>query len=162
MKRFFCLTAIVVLAAVPSVADEEQRARTQTHEHVTVLPSEIEWSDVGSLPPGATAAVIEGNPAEPAPFTMRLRFPANYIIPAHTHPSTERVTVLSGTLYLATGNVLTRETAVAFPEGSLTVMPPGMKMWGYTADEPVVIQLHGIGPWGIEYLNPEDDPRKTR
>jgi quercetin dioxygenase-like cupin family protein len=156
MHRF--LVTILVLAAVPALA--EQAVHTESRDHVIVLASELAWTDVASLPPGATVAVIEGNPSAPEPFTMRLRFPANYVIPAHTHPTTERVTVLSGTLHLAAGGELTRDAARALTPGSVTVMPPGMKMWGYTND-PVEVQLHGIGPWGIVYLNPEEDPRKA-
>lgn len=159
MHRKFILTAILVFVA--TTAFGQQAHRTEAHEHVTVLPSELEWKEVDSLPSGATVAIIEGNPSQPEPFTMRLRFPANYVLPAHTHPTTERVTVLSGTLFLAAGGELTREAARGLTPGSVTVMPPRMEMWGYT-EGAVEIQLNGIGPWGIDYLNPEEDPRNNR
>ncbi|MBW3563822.1 MAG: cupin domain-containing protein [Acidobacteria bacterium] len=139
-------------AGTPTIA-EQSAVRTEAVGHITVLPDELEWNRVGSLPPGATSAVIEGDLSAREPFTLRLRFPANYEIPAHTHPTTERVTVLSGTLYLATGNNLSRDAAVTLPAGSVTVMPPRMKMWGYTGSEPVEIQLNGIGPWAMDLLN---------
>ena len=69
----------------------------QHSAHVMITPSELKWSDVPSLPPGATIAVIEGSMNEPVPFTVRIRFPANYKLPAHWHPAVERITVLSGT-----------------------------------------------------------------
>lgn len=136
----------------PAMAQEE--VRTEAEEHITVLPGDLVWNPVKSLPPGVTAAVIEGDLSKREPFTLRLHFPANYEIPAHTHPTTERVTVLSGTLYLATGDDLSRDAAVALPRGSVTVMPPRMKMWGYTGDDDVLIQLNGIGPWAMDLLNP--------
>ncbi|MBW3672099.1 MAG: cupin domain-containing protein [Acidobacteria bacterium] len=153
MTRTLPLMFLIGCAAAGTPPAVEQPAvRTEAVEHITVLPSGLEWNEVKSLPEGVTAAVIEGDLSTREPFTLRLRFPANYEIPAHTHPTTERVTVLYGTLYLATGNNLSRDAAVALPAGSVTVMPPRMKMWGYTGNEPVEIQLNGIGPWGMDLL----------
>ncbi len=145
------LSVLLGVVALGTPATAQGQVQTEAKEHITVLPDELEWNPVESLPPGARAALIEGNLSEREPFTLRLWFPANYEIPAHTHPTTERVTVLSGTLYLATGDELTRANAVALPPGSVKIMPPGTKMWGYTGDEEVVIQLNGIGPWGMNF-----------
>lgn len=128
--------------------------------HLMVLPDELEWSEVGSMPPGATAAVLEGDPSKADDFTMRIRFPASYTVPVHTHPAVERVTVLSGTLYFGVGDTFDRDAAQSMPPGTLAVMDVGVPMYGFTGDEPVVIQLNGTGPWGIEYVDPEDDPRR--
>lgn len=147
------LSLLLGIVALGTPAAAQEPVQTEADEHITVLPDELEWNAVESLPPGASAALIEGRLSEREPFTLRLRFPANYEIPAHTHPTTERVTVLSGTLYLATGNELTRDNAVALPPGSVKIMPPGIKMWGYTGGEEVVIQLNGIGPWGMNFLD---------
>lgn len=59
-----------------------------------VTPGTLKWSDVPSLPPGAKIALIEGPMNEAVPFTVRIRFPANYRLPAHWHPAIERVTEL--------------------------------------------------------------------
>lgn len=123
-----------------------------------VTPSDLEWGPVGSMAPGAQISIIEGDLAKEEPFTMRLKLPADYLIAPHIHPAYERVTVLSGTFHFAHGKEIDRDKASALPEGSVAIMSPGDPMFGYTEEE-VVIQLHGTGPWGIEYLNPEDDPR---
>ena len=47
---------------------------------------------------GAQWFVLSGDPTKAGPFTVRLRLPAGYQIPAHSHPTTEAVTVLSGKL----------------------------------------------------------------
>lgn len=127
--------------------------------HIMVTPSDMEWGPVASMAPGAQITVLEGDLSKEEPFTMRLRLPANYVIAPHVHPAYERVTVLSGTFYFAHGESMDRSKAQALPAGSLAIMAPGDPMYGYTEDEEVTIQLHGTGPWGIEYLNPEDDPR---
>jgi quercetin dioxygenase-like cupin family protein len=123
-----------------------------------VQPDELEWTDVASMSPPAQIAVIEGDLSAEQPFTMRLKLPADYRIEPHVHPAYERVTVLSGALHFAHGEQFDRDATTALPEGAVAIMPPGAPMYGYT-DEETVIQLHGTGPWGIEYLDPADDPR---
>jgi hypothetical protein len=134
----------------------------QAPGHLMVAPDNVEWGPVGSLPPGAQLAVLEGDPSQEGAFTMRLHLPANYDIPVHTHPAVERVTVLSGTFYAGIGDTFDRDAAHALGPGGLAVMEIGLPMYAYTGDEPVVIQLNGVGPWGIEYVNPADDPRKQQ
>ncbi|PWG63954.1 cupin domain-containing protein [Spiribacter halobius] len=121
--------------------------------------SEIEWSEVGSMAPPAKIAVLEGNPGKEEPFTFRLLLPAGYEIDPHDHPAYERVTVISGTLYFAHGEEFDRDAATALPAGSYAVLPPEAPMYGYVEEE-TVIQVHGTGPWGIDYLHPEHDPRR--
>ena len=89
--------ALGVLVAAPS---------GQGHEHLMIKPADLKWADVPSLPPGAKIAVIEGKMSEAQAFTVRLSFPANYKLPAHWHPAVERVTVLSGTFHMGTGDKL--------------------------------------------------------
>lgn len=125
-----------------------------------ITPSELTWTPVASMAPGAEMAVLEGDLGKEAPFTFRLRLPADYVIAPHTHPAYERVTVLSGTFYFAHGREFNPLDALELPPGSLAIMSPGDPMFGYTEEE-TVIQLHGTGPWGIQYINPEDDPRKN-
>ncbi|HSP58926.1 MAG TPA: cupin domain-containing protein, partial [Halomonas sp.] len=93
-----------------------------------------------------------------APFTMRLRLEDGYEIKPHIHPAYERVTVLSGTLHFAHGEEYDAEATQALSEGGYAIMAPGEPMFGYAEGE-TVFQLHGEGPWGIEYIVPADDPR---
>ena len=130
----------------------------QHSAHVMITPSELKWSDVPSLPPGAKIAVIEGPMNEAVPFTVRLRFPANYKIPAHWHPAVERVTVLSGTFHMGVGDKLDPQNATPLIPGSIAIMQPKKNHFAWTKEE-TVVQLNGVGPWGITYVNPKDDPR---
>jgi hypothetical protein len=156
-KHYIILAAaILTIGAAGGVAASE--SPYQGDGHIMVQPSELEWGPVGSMNPGAQIAVIEGDLSQEAPFTFRLRLPANYELAPHVHPAYERVTVLSGTLYFAHGEEFDRAQAQALPAGSVAIMSPGDPMYGYTEEE-TVIQLHGTGPWGIEYINAEDDPR---
>jgi quercetin dioxygenase-like cupin family protein len=127
--------------------------------HQSVRAADLKWAPVPSLPKGAEIAVIEGPMSQAVPFTVRLKFPANYAIPPHTHPAVERVTVLSGVFHMGMGEKFNRASATAVRAGDMMIMQPGTAHYAWTDGE-TIVQLHGIGPWGITYLNPNDDPRK--
>ena len=124
-----------------------------------VKASDLKWNAVPSLPAGAQITVIEGPMNQAAPFTVRIKFPANYRLPAHTHPAVERVTVLSGTFHMGMGPKLDQSKTQAVRPGDIMIMDPGTVHFAWT-DAETVVQLHGTGPWGITYVNPADDPRK--
>lgn len=153
MKNRLCIVSICLASACFSAA-----AWAQTSPFMVVTPIDLKWADVGSLPPGAKISVIEGPMNETVPITARLKLPANYMIPAHWHPGVERVTVLSGTFYYGMGDKLDVQNTRALGAGSVIVMPPKMNHFGWTREE-TVLQLNTIGPWGITYVNPADDPR---
>ena len=127
---------------------------------ISVVPSELKWTDAPSIGPGAKIAVIEGDFKAAGPITFRLKLPAKTRIAVHTHPMIEHVTVLAGTFYLGIGEKFEASKARAYPAGGITVIPPGMPMYAYTKEKETVIQVHGVGPWGINYLNPDDAPKK--
>lgn len=127
--------------------------------HVMVAPDELKWADVPSLPPGAKLAVIEGPMSEAVPFIARLRLPADYKIPAHWHPAIEHVTVLSGEFNMGVGDRLDPSKTRALSPGSVAIMQPKTSHFAWTRKE-TIIQIHGVGPWGITYVNPADDPRR--
>ncbi|MGQ3889115.1 cupin domain-containing protein [Legionella sp. CNM-1927-20] len=127
--------------------------------HAIFTPADIKWTPApNSLPQGAQVSILEGNPVEKGLFTMRIKMPANYRIPPHWHPVVEHVTVISGTFYMGMGDRLDEKKATQMPPGSFAYMPIAMHHYAFT-HEPVVIQLHGNGPWGITYVNSKDDPR---
>jgi quercetin dioxygenase-like cupin family protein len=156
MKTKLVLSLVVVLAIASLGASA---AVAQMGGHVMVLPTDLKWADVPSLPPGAKIAVIEGPPNEAVPFTFRLKFPAGYKIPAHSHPAIERVTVLSGALNFGMGDKLDTAKTRQMTVGSVIIMPAQTHHFGWTNEE-TIVQLSGMGPWGVTYVNPEDDPRK--
>jgi len=129
--------------------------------HITVLADQVQWKPApASLPPGAQAALLEGDPSKPGLFTMRISMPDGYRIPPHSHPGVERVTVLSGSFYLGQGDRFDESAGKLMPAGAYTSMPPGMHHYAW-AKGPTVVQISTIGPWGITYINPADDPRNA-
>jgi quercetin dioxygenase-like cupin family protein len=106
-------------------------------------------------------AVLEGDPTKEGPFTMRLKLPGGYRIPPHTHPKTERLTVISGTFRFGMGDRFEEKMLRDLPAGAYGYWPAGMKHFVQAKGE-TIVQLHGVGPWQIVYLTPSDDPRKAR
>ena len=153
------LTSLLILISACAVQQQQPAQPKQLSEHIMIAPSEIQWKPGPvSLPPGAKFFLIEGNLSAAEPFTFRLQFPAGYKIAPHTHPAVEHVTVISGILFFGAGTKFDETKAKAFPAGSVMFMPIGEAMFGYTEEE-TVIQVHGIGSWGLNYVNPADDPR---
>lgn len=125
-------------------------------------PAAIQWRDgPASIPQGAKLAVLEGDPAKDGPFVMRLLLPDGYRIPPHTHPKPERLTVISGTFNIGMGDKFDASRGKAMPAGTFGTWAPGMMHFVWAKGE-TVVQLHGTGPWVIEYVNPSDDPRKAK
>ena len=129
--------------------------------HLVTLPDQLQWQDGKALPPGAKVAILEGDPTQEGYFAMRVKLPDGYRIPPHSHPCHERVTVLSGTFHLGTGEKFDKSSARALPAGTYTSMEPGMRHFAWTAGE-TQLQITTIGPWGITYVNPADDPRSEK
>jgi len=114
-----------------------------------------------SLPPGAQLAVLHGNPAEKGMFIIRLRFPAGFSVPPHSHPSSEYVTVISGNLSLGMGDTLDRSAARSLAPGAFVEAPANMNHYAFT-DSGATIQITAEGPFAVKYVNPADDPRNKK
>ena len=156
------LVTLTATLALGSSAAPVALAQSGTHmasDHMMATPDELKWVDIPSLPPGAKLAVIEGPINQAGPVTFRLRLPANYQIPAHWHPAIEHVTVISGTFNMGTGDKLDQTKSRALTAGSVAIMQPKTNHFAWTKDE-TIVQVHGMGPWGVTYVNPADDPRK--
>ena len=127
--------------------------------HSMVTPDQLQWKDVPALGVGVKLALIEGPMNEAVPFIVRIKFPAGTKIPAHWHPAIEHVTVMSGTLNIGVGDKFDESQVMRFPPGSVTIMQPKTTHFGFFNDE-TILQVHGVGPWEVNYVNPADDPRK--
>ena len=132
-------------------------------DHAMYSPESIAWTDApASLPKGAHLSVLEGDPAKPGAFTMRLKLPANFRIPPHWHPADEHVTIIQGTLYLGFGESFDEAKLRMIPTGGFSMMATGVRHFARSGNTETIVQVHGIGPWGINYVNDADDPRKKQ
>ncbi|WP_413578130.1 cupin domain-containing protein [Bdellovibrio sp. HCB290] len=148
------LIALGLMVPFFSVAADEA-------DHVMITPQQITWGDAPkSLPKGAKVSVLYGDPAVAGPFGMRLKLPANYLIPPHFHPQDENITVISGTFMMAKGDDA-KGKMMKLPAGSFARMKAGTHHFA-RAEKETVVQLNGMGPWAITYINPADDPRAAK
>lgn len=118
---------------------------------------------MGSRPAGVTQraeiTVLSGDPFKDGPYVLRMRVPGGYKIPAHNHPTTEYVTVISGNLHIGMGDKLDEKKGVELTAGGYGEAPAKMNHYAW-ASSPSVVQIHGQGPFAITYVNPADDPSR--
>lgn len=136
----------------------------QTDSHVIASSNDAKWSAAPPLlPAGAEIAVLAGNPTQAVPYTIRLKFPAHYMIPAHSHPTDENVVVVAGALTFGMGEKQIREDAKnkTLTPGGFALMPAGMNHYAFTTAQETTIVLYGQGPVEFKYVNPADDPRNA-
>jgi hypothetical protein len=150
--------AIVALCVAASALAVEKMASKPS----VFRPNEIQWAKgPASLPQGAMMVVMEGDPASEGPFAIRFKFPDKYRVAPHWHPKTERVTVIAGTLHLGMGEKFDEAATQSLSAGTFGFWPAEMRHFAWFEGE-TILQLHGIGPWQINYVNPGDDPRNQK
>jgi quercetin dioxygenase-like cupin family protein len=162
MKSKTLFSTIIILLLTPGflMAQKSMRDMDKGPEHHIILTANDDknWQRSPALEPGIKVAVLEGNPSEPGVFTLRIKISDGGYISPHWHPNVERVTVLSGRFLLGSGEKMDRNKVKKLDPGSYTSMPPGMRHFAMAEGE-TVVQLTSVGPWEINYINPEDDPR---
>ncbi|HVT18551.1 MAG TPA: cupin domain-containing protein [Thermoanaerobaculia bacterium] len=137
-------------------------AAVKPASHVALTPGDMKWGDgPPTLPPGAKLAVLEGDPGKAQAFTIRLRVPDGYKVPPHWHPTTEHVTVISGTLHIAMGDKFDDTKGTTLGPGSFAYMGAKAHHYAWFTGESE-IQIHGVGPFALHYLNPADDPQHAK
>src|SRR6476619_6792798 len=95
----------------------------QTPAHVMENLGTAKWGAAPPmLPAGAQIAVLAGDPTKAGPYTVRLKFPANYDIPAHSHPGDENVAVVSGELFMDMGTKVDKTSAQGLGIGGYALM----------------------------------------
>ena len=111
-----------------------------------------------NLPRGTQVAMVSGDPAKPGPFVLRVKLPPDTVIAPHTHAQPETLTILSGTIYHQHGTRIDRPTGAALKPGGFVYLPQDMPHALWTTGEPVELQVNGSGPFGLNYIDPADDP----
>lgn len=146
-------TVLLCLGSLPAGAQDTAMA-----DMTMANPSDLKWVDAPpGLPKGAKLAVLYGDPGKDGPYVIRLKAPGGYKVPPHWHTQTENLTVISGTLYLGSGDTMDMGAAHALKTGGFHNLPGGMHHYAFTKTA-TVVQIHGTGPLDVKYVNPKDDP----
>lgn len=151
--RVPAILMFLLLGALPALA--------QHQGHVVVTPDALKWAEPPVLP-GAKLAVVQGDPSKEGLFVYRIKMPAGYKIPAHTHKASENVTVLSGTFNIGLGEKFDSGTGQELPVGAFFAVPPKHPHYAWAGKEETVVQVHGYGPTDLVFVNQADDPRNKK
>ncbi len=145
MKRLLFLTLPLLLAGSAAQAKSK--------------PAELKWMAAPpALPAGAEMAVVSGDPSKAGKFTIRLKMPSNYAVPAHWHPSDEKLTLVEGKLAYGMSDRLDKANAQALAPGASIVMKAKHHHWVFTGDG-ATVEVSATGPFQVTYVDPGTDPR---
>ena len=128
---------------------------------VVTLPEQIDWKPFAAFPAGVELAVVVGNPTEPGPYVTRVKAPLGSKLMPHRHPEDRVYTVMSGIFYIGFGDTFDGAAVEAYPPGTVLVLPGSTWHFHWAKSSEYVTQITAIGPLGLEYAKPSDDPRNT-
>ena len=126
-----------------------------------ILSEDIDWKPFPAFPPPVRLAVLVGNPSDAAPYVIRVRVPRDVKLMPHRHPEDRVYTVISGVFYIGLGDQFDADELQAYPPGSVVVLPGNTSHFHWAKSGEYVTQVTAIGPLGLEYVNPKDDPRNA-
>src|SRR5215469_11128819 len=158
-----CLIIFTLLAGAQQKggSSTSKKAAKTADQVKTYSGNDLNWGPAPAvLPAGAQLAVLEGNPMQAGPYTMRLKMPAGYKIPPHHHHAREHVTVISGEFLVGMGDKFEEAKMNSFSPGAFAYLEPTVHHYAMAKGD-TVIQLNGQGPWQIIYVNPADNPQKS-
>jgi anti-sigma factor ChrR (cupin superfamily) len=159
MKKTLITFAVLALLTVVGLRPDVVRAQgsSAARAAVTIAPDAVKWNP---LVPGIQISALAGDSSKPGPYTVRLKFADGARVAPHWHPEDENVTVVQGTLLAGMGEKYDTASMHEFPTGSFLLMPKEMRHYAAARGE-TIVQLHGNGPFVINYVNPADDPSKS-
>ncbi|HLW34585.1 MAG TPA: cupin domain-containing protein [Chthoniobacterales bacterium] len=163
MNKFILLFSGIIAVATIMFAAEPSLSPAPATEHHVIKPGDLKWGDAPpGLPPGGKMAVLNGDPTQPGPFTVRLKGPSGYKVMPHTHPTAERLTVIAGTFKIGMGEKFDEKSMQQMTAGSYVVLPANMAHYAKSGGKDAIVQIDSEGPFQINYVNPSDDPRNAK
>ena len=156
-NRLACLACLLMVATA---------ARQGSAQEIRLTPSEFDFGKAASAGAGTSGIgsiqtiVLKGDPTKPGLYTILLRVPANTRIAAHSHPDDRVATVVAGTWYFGYGKSFDAARLKALPPGSFYTEPSNRTHFAETRDEPVIVQITGVGPSSTRYVDAASDPRR--
>ncbi len=125
----------------------------------TILSEDVDWKPFPAFPPCVRLAVLVGQPAQPGPYTIRVKMPHDERLMPHKHPEDRVYTVISGVFYIGLGEEFDANKLEAYPPGAVIVLPGNTPHFHWAKSGDYVTQVSAVGPLGLEYLSAKDDPR---
>jgi quercetin dioxygenase-like cupin family protein len=149
MKKSLFASGMIVVAGT-AMAQTAHPGAVGQHMMPNMVPADaqLKWTPSTVLPKGAEGAVLIGDPTKSGEvIIVRSKFPPNYQAPAHTHPFTETITVISGSVGFGEDKI---DKAIPMAKaGAVFLNPAGHAHTIWTGDEPAIIQVQYIGPGAL-------------
>ena len=127
----------------------------------SILPEDVDWKPFAVFPDQVRLGVVVGNPSEPGPYVIRVKVPSGVKLMPHRHSEDRVYTVISGVFYIGRGDRFDSDKLMAYPPGSVIVLPGGTSHFHWARSGEYISQVTAIGPLGFEYVDPNDDPRNS-
>jgi quercetin dioxygenase-like cupin family protein len=150
------------MAGEVSVAENARSHQPGQAAFKAIVPERIEWKPFAALPPSVCLAVIVGQPSQEGPYVIRVKVPGGVKLMPHKHSEDRIYTVISGIFYIGLGDQFDPEKLQAYPPGAVIVLPSDTWHFHWAKSGEYVAQVTAIGPLGLEYVNPNDDPRNSK
>ena len=148
---FIATAALTAAAAALAQADLPPGGMRITPDELRFGPGRV---------PGHEIAALIGASNKPGAYVERVRFPANTISQAHSHPEDRTYTVISGTWYVGYGDTYDPAKLKALPPGSFYTEPAHVAHFSLTKDEAVLVQISGQGPSATRFVDASHAPRR--
>lgn len=143
--------------------DEKVRAHQPGQsEFKAIMSEDIDWKPFAAFPNSVSLAVVVGQPADAGPFVIRVKVPAGVKLMPHIHPEDRVYTVISGVFYIGLGDRFDADKLEAYPPGSVIILPGNKPHFHWAKSGEYITQVSAIGPLGLHYINPKDDPRSQK
>lgn len=127
-----------------------------------ILSEDIEWKPFAAFPPSVRLAVVVGQPSDEGPYVTRVKVPRGVKLMPHRHPEDRIYTVISGVFYIGLGNQFDADKLQAYPPGAVIILPGNTSHFHWAKSGEYITQITAIGPLGMDYVDPKDDPRNGK
>jgi quercetin dioxygenase-like cupin family protein len=148
----------------PSSETNQAAAQAQHHQpdqdRFRVIRSEdVMWKPFPAFPPDARLALLVGDPTKAGPYLIRVKLPSGVKMLPHRHTEDRIYTVISGVFYIGLGDEFDEAKLTAHGPGSVLVLPGGQPHFHWAKSGEYITQVSALGPLGLDYMDPTNDPR---
>ncbi len=167
MRTFWFLLVLSLL--VIGLSYPQENMGTQKQESMTmhkgmhnqqkvITPDQLKWTNQPpDRPTGAQRVILVGNPETKGSFTVFVKYPAGTKFPPHSFATEGHLTVLDGELHIGFGDTFDEAKATTVPKMGFIVVPANVNNYLWT-DKETIVEVQGMGPTKLTYVNPSDNP----
>jgi oxalate decarboxylase/phosphoglucose isomerase-like protein (cupin superfamily) len=175
-RRFGLLAlGLLLLTSITGISGQtpqKKAAKPSTGGMVAVAPGTETWGDIPaaamvgtpSVDMGGTLklAIVQGDPMTAGrSYTIHLSCTDGTKIASHWHPATENVTVLKGAVRVGMGPKWDDASLSEMGAGGFASVPAHMIHYAQCKGD-TILQVHGIAPFLINFVDANGDPKPTK